>query len=103
MYAIGDAPRRYSQVHQTFSDEAKQYAVGSLGKARFDQHFVKKHNVIFERVKFNRRVQGEDETADSFIADLNCLEHCNYGALHDELIRDKTVVGPQGAEESNLR
>ena len=74
-------------------DKAKKY---TTVKARFDQHFVKKHNVIYERVKFNRRDQGEGETIDSFITNLYCLAgHCNYGTLHDELIQDRVVVALQ--------
>ena len=31
---------------------------------------------------------------DAFITDLNTLaQHCSYGALHDEMIRDRIVVG----------
>ena len=36
----------------------------------------------------------QDETVDSFITDLFCLaEHCAYGPLCDEIIRDRLVVG----------
>ena len=31
---------------------------------------------------------------DSFITSLHCLaEHCSYGELYDEMIRDRIVVG----------
>ena len=34
------------------------------------------------------------ESADSFITALHCLaEHCGYGTLHDEMVRDRLVVG----------
>ena len=37
---------------------------------------------------------GEKESVDEFIADLYCLaENCGYGTLHDELVRDRIVVG----------
>ena len=63
-------------------------------KEKFDSHFVKKRNTIFKRACFNMRKQEEGEPADSFITDLYCLaEHCGYGTLHDELIRDTLVVG----------
>ena len=63
-------------------------------KAKFDAHFIQRRNVIFERAKFNRRRQGYDETVDSFITALYALaEHCGYGSLHDEMIRDRIVVG----------
>ena len=40
------------------------------------------------------RKQEEGEPAYSFITDLYCLaEHCGYGTLHHELIRDRLVVG----------
>jgi len=36
----------------------------------------------------------DGETADSFITALyGLVEHCEYGALHDEMIRDHIVVG----------
>ena len=63
-------------------------------KDRFKQHFVPKKNVIFERAKFNQRLQMEGENVDSFITDLYHLaENCDFKDLHDELIRDRIVVG----------
>ena len=61
---------------------------------RFQRHFVSRRNIIFERAKFNSRKQEDGETADSFITSLYGLaEHCAFGQLHDELIRDRIVVG----------
>lgn len=61
---------------------------------KFESHFVKQHNIIFEQAKFNSRKQLQDETVDSFITDLFCLaKHCAYGQLRDEMIRDRLVVG----------
>ncbi len=66
----------------------------SAVKAGFEAHFVRKRNVIYERARFNMRKQEENETVDSFVTALYALaEHCNYSALHDELIRDRLVVG----------
>ena len=63
-------------------------------KKKFEDYFVKCHNPIFERAKFNQRSQKEGESVDSFVTDLHVLaEHCGYGPLHDEMIRDKLVVG----------
>ena len=63
-------------------------------KAKFDAHFVKRRNVIYERVKFNLRRLGDGESVDSFITALYGLaEYCGYGNLHDEMIRDGIVVG----------
>ena len=41
-------------------------------KAKFDKHFVAKKNVIYERAKFNQRVQGPDEPVENFIT--TCTE-----------------------------
>ena len=70
-------------------DELKKY---DTVKAKLDSYFVIRRNVIFERSKFNKRVQLE--TVDSFVTDLHCMaEHCQFGDINDELIRDRLVVG----------
>lgn len=60
----------------------------------FDKYFIPRRNVIFERFKFNSRTQLPGESADSFITALHTLaEHCEYGTLKEDLIRDRIVVG----------
>lgn len=40
------------------------------------------------------RKQEANEKVDAFVTALRALaEHCNYGPLHEELIRDRIVVG----------
>ena len=59
-------------------------------KEKFDQHFIVKRNVIFERAKFNMRTQEPGEPIDVFITDPYGLsEHCEFGAIREELIRDR--------------
>ena len=54
-------------------DEKKVY---KTVMTKFEEHFIKRRNVIFERAKFNSRQQKEGENIDSFITDLHCLvEH----------------------------
>ena len=73
--------------------EEEQTAYNTV-KERFEKHFVKRRNVIFERAKFNVRKQEDGETADSFITDLYTLaEHCEYSTLHNQMTRDHIVVG----------
>ncbi|KAF7645597.1 hypothetical protein LDENG_00201450 [Lucifuga dentata] len=58
-------------------------------KESFNRFFVQKKNVIYEQAQFNLRVQQANYTVDSFITTLYALaENCNYGQLHDELLRD---------------
>ena len=70
-------------------------------KEKFENYFIVKRNIIFERAKFNSRSQRAGESVDSFITDLYGLaRYCNFGALKEELIRDRIVVGLQNCELS---
>ena len=91
IYAMGDQADDIL-ISFTLSDEdRKSYATV---KSKFDNHFIQRRNVIFERAKFNRRRQEENEPVEVFITALYSLaEHCGYGDLHDEMIRDRIVVG----------
>ena len=67
-------------------------------KQAFENHFIKKRNPIFERAKFNQRKQEEGESVDTFVTALHTLvKHCEYGALQDQMIRDRLVVGLRDA------
>lgn len=60
----------------------------------FDKFFSPKKNVIYERFKFNSRIQREGEDFDQFVTDLHKLaEGCEYNLLKEELIRDRVVIG----------
>ncbi|CAC5416847.1 unnamed protein product [Mytilus coruscus] len=59
-----------------------------------------RRNVIFERAKFNKRKQDDDEGVESFVTSLYTLtEHCGYNDLRQEMIKDRIVVG---IKDSNL-
>nr|CAI5842745.1 unnamed protein product [Callosobruchus analis] len=60
----------------------------------FENHFIPRRNLIFERFQFNSRVQKPGEPVGNFITSLHALvEHCNFGTLKKELIRDRIVIG----------
>ncbi len=81
MFGLSDDDRKYKPVLD-----------------KFEAHFVKKRNVIYERARFNIRRQEEGEPVDAFITSMYTLaEHCGYGPLHDEMIRDRIVVGIRNA------
>lgn len=72
-------------------------------KSMFQDHFTKKRNIIYERVKFNLRSQRENESIEAFVTDLLKLgEHCNYGNLLEEVIRDRIVIGIRDKQLSEL-
>ena len=91
VYAMGDEADDILCSMGLSEEDKKNY---DTVKTKFEAHFIKRRNSIFERAKFNQRRQEEGESADSFITSLYCLaEHCAYGALHDEMIHDRIVVG----------
>ena len=91
LYTMGEMADDILQSFKLSEEELKEY---DTVVARFQRHFVSRRNIIFERAKFNSRIQGEGESADTFITALYGLaEHCGFGQLHDELIRDRIVDG----------
>ena len=62
--------------------------------AKLQDFFKVRCNVIFERARFNRRNQQEEESVEQYITVLyNLVETCEYGAIKDEMLRDQLVVG----------
>ena len=83
IYAMGDQADDILNSFKLSTTQLKQY---HTVKTKFDEHFVVRRNVIFERAKFNQRRQEEGETVDTFITALHALaEHCNFGTLTDEI------------------
>ena len=95
IYTMGDEAEDVLTSFRLTEEQGKSY---TTVVEKFDGYFVKRRNLIFERAKFNWRRQEEGEPVNDFIMDLYRLaEHCNYGTLHDELIRDRIVVGLRSA------
>lgn len=91
IYSMGDEADDVLRSFALSDDENKDY---DKVMEKFEAHFVKRRKNILERAKYNMGKQEEKELVDSFITDLYALaEHCSYGALHDEMRRDRLVVG----------
>ena len=91
LYCIGPEAESVLDSTNITSGQRKKY---DTVVAKLDSFFQVRMNTIFERARFNRRCQGEDETAEEFITALFALaENCNYGDLREELIRDRLVIG----------
>lgn len=61
---------------------------------KFDQHFQPAKNIIYERLLFNRLVQGEGQPIHKFITAVQTqAANCEYGGLNNDLVRDRIVVG----------
>ena len=79
-------------------EDKKMYKVV---RDRYETYFIKKRNVIYELAKFNLRKQEDEEPVDNFVTSLYSLaQYCNFGDLHDEMIRDRLVVGLKDANLS---
>ncbi|UYV68293.1 K02A2.6-like, partial [Cordylochernes scorpioides] len=92
MYLMGD---RADDIFRTFKFEKEEEAtkIDSVLKA-FDNHFCVRKNIIYERAKFNSRIQEDREPVDEFITSLYKLaDSCEFEGLHEQLIRDRIVVG----------
>ncbi|UYV70871.1 hypothetical protein LAZ67_8000928 [Cordylochernes scorpioides] len=92
MYLMGD---RADDIFSTFKFEKEEEAtkLDSVLKA-FDSHFCVRKNIIYERAKFNSRIQEDREPVDEFITSLYKLaDSCEFEVLHEQLIRDRIVVG----------
>ncbi|UYV83817.1 hypothetical protein LAZ67_X000281 [Cordylochernes scorpioides] len=92
MYLMGD---RADDIFRTFKFEKEEEAtkIDSVLKA-FDSHFCVRKNIIYERAKFNSRIQEDREPVDEFITSLYKLtDSCEFEGLHEQLIHDRIVVG----------
>lgn len=95
IYAMGDEADDILSTFGLTTEEKKKY---DTVVEKYQNHFIKRRNPIFERAKFNQRKQEEGESVDSFVTALYGLaKHCDYGALHDQMIRDRLVVGLRDA------
>ena len=81
VYCMGDQADDILRSFKLSAEDGKKYSVVI---EKFEVHFVKRRNMIFERAKFNNRKQEQGEPVDTFITALYTLaENCNYGTLHD--------------------
>ena len=82
-------------VSTNVTEERKVYATVV---SKFDSFFKVRRNIIFERARFNKRNQRKGETSERYIMELYRLaENCDYGALKEEMIRDRLVMGIRDA------
>ena len=90
LYTLGEDSEDVLSSTNISSDDRKSY---STVMEKLNDFFKIRKNVIYERARFNRRVQLADESVEHFITNLyQLVEHCKYGDLKEEMIRDRIVV-----------
>ena len=91
LYCMGEEAEEVLLSTRINEAERKVYATVL---EKLDSYFKVRKNVIFERARFNRRHQQDGESAEQYIMELfKLVEHCEYGALRDQMVRDRIVVG----------
>ena len=91
LYCLGEEAEAILSSTNVTPDDRRNYD-HILGK--FDEFFQVRKNVIYERVRFNRRNQQSGELVEQYIMALYSLaENCDYGDLKNEMIRDWLIVG----------
>ena len=92
LYCLGkDAEDVLSSTNIVDADRKKYKSVID----KLDEHFKVRHKVIFERARFNKRVQRPGETGEEYISALyGLIETCEYtAAVKEEMLRDRLVAG----------
>ena len=97
VYCMGDEANDILSLFKLSPEDKAKYDVV---KEKLEGYFVKRRNVIFERARFNQRRQEPGEPIDNFITLLH--QHCGYGELCEQMIRDRIVVGIQSLKNFNL-
>ena len=68
----------------------------------WQNYYIGKTNVIYERYRFNNRLQESDESIDAYTTALCTLaETCEFGSLKEELILDRLVCGIRSKEKAS--
>ena len=100
MYAMGDEAEDIILSFNLTEEDSKKY---SVMKDKFESYFVKRKNIIYQRVNFNAREQEDGESVDTFITSLYSLaEKCVFVNLYDDMIRDRIIVGIKDTVLSEL-
>ena len=90
LYCLGREAEDVLGSTNITEDEWKQY---NKVLEKFDSHFQVRRNLLFERARFNKCDQREDESAEQYITALYQLaERCKYRDFKPEMIRDRLVV-----------
>ena len=90
LYCLGEEADPVLKSTDITTDERGSYYIVI---EKLEAYFKVRRNVIFERARFNRRNQEEGESAEQYIMEIHRLaNNCDYGAMKEEMIRDRLVV-----------
>ena len=83
------------EVYNTFTyDEKEEQDNPAVFIEKFEAYCSPKRNITYERHLFNTHMQSVNETIDAHVTELRLqAKKCEFGALCNELIRDRIIVG----------
>lgn len=88
----GDSVDIYDEFQFDDSDDATKKTLDNT-LTFFDNHFEPVKNILAERATFNELRQGSLAISQFIVALQKQASYCEYGAIKDELIRDRIIVG----------
>ena len=82
------------QIYKNLPMSAEERADTQIFLERFINYFERKQNIIYQRYMFNSCIQEQGEKFDAYLIKLrHLMKTCEYGALENELLRDRIVTG----------
>ena len=90
LYCLGEEAESVLASTGVTPDDRKEY---DTVLEKVDGFFQVRKNVIYERALFNRSQQSGESAEQYIMALYELVQHCDYGGMKDEMIRDRLVVG----------
>lgn len=91
-------PRTSALLHNLVKPETPQDKTLDEILAVLGRHYAPTPSIVVQRFRFNSRGRSEGEAVSDFVAALKCLsEHCNYGTVLNNMLRDRIVCGINNA------
>jgi predicted aspartyl protease len=62
--------------------------------AKFEEYFIPKKNLVFERAKFLKHKQGQSESIENFVTTLhNLAKSCEWGQIYEDMVLMVLITG----------
>lgn len=82
-----------SKTEATWNLEEDDRKKLSVHYEKFEEYVKPRTNVIYNRYRFQTRIQADTETFDQFVTELKLMvRDCNY-EKSEEMVRDRIVIG----------
>lgn len=82
------------QIYNSFTFLEEEKGKFDILVKKFDQHFIPKKNLTYERYKFFKSRQAATESIEQFVTELkNQAKQCEFENLQDEMIKTMLITG----------